>query len=81
MGRPCRAQCNSFFGPLKIGPTVPRQDKAGWQPAERSAAAERAAKQVAEELLASEAALADATVEIARNECAARRQAETQRDI
>ena len=36
---------------------------------------------MAEELLALEAALADATVEIARNECAARCQAEAQRDL
>ena len=49
--------------------------------AERLAAAEHAAMQMAVQLLAAEAALADAAVERALNECAARAQAEAQRDI
>ena len=51
------------------------------QAAERLLAAEQAARQMAEQMLAAEAALADAAMESARSECAARRQAETQRDI
>ena len=43
--------------------------------------AEQMPRQMAEQMLAAEAALADAAVESARSECAARRQAETQRDI
>ena len=61
----------TWEGRAELGATLLRtaedrtdRAQAGWQAAERSAAAERAAKQVAEELLASEAALADATVEI-----------------
>ena len=51
------------------------------QVAERLLALEQAARQMAEHILAAEAALADAAVESARNECAARRQAEAQRDL
>ena len=49
--------------------------------AEMLAAAEQAARQMAERMLAAEATLADAAVERALHECAARAQAEAQRDI
>ena len=62
------------------------EERTDWAQRERRAAqtlatAEQAARRMAEQMLAAEAALADAAVESARNECAARRQAEAQRDL
>ena len=55
--------------------------QAGRQAAEAVTAAERAARQVLEHMLEAEASLADAAEESALRECAARRQAEAQRDL
>ena len=49
--------------------------------AEAVTAAERAARQVLEQMLKAEASLADAAEERALRDCAARRQAEAQRDL
>ena len=62
------------------------EERTDWAQAERRAAqslaaAEQAARHMAEQMLAAEAALADAAVECARDECAARCQAEAQRDL
>ena len=62
------------------------EERTDWAQRERRAAqalatAEQAARHMAEQLLAAEAALADAAVESTLHECAARRQAEAQRDI